>query len=392
MLRALFTFAGGTGHANPLVPIAGAVEAAGHTVAFAGSRSAAAALEAHGFRVFARPADTTTDPATITPLLEVDMEHEYRVLRNYYADRLARERADRVLKLSAEWQPDLIVCDEVDFGSMIAAERLGLPHATVLVVAAGSFVRPDVVADRLDALRGEHGLPPDPGLAMPGRHLVLSPIPPSFRDPAYPLPPNALSLRPDAVEPTGAGVTPSWLPPPSEKPTVYFTLGTVFNMESGDLFARVLSGLRELPINVVVTVGRELDPESFGPQPDNVHIEGYIPQSALLPHCDLVVNHGGSGSVIGTLAHGVPMVVIPMGADQPLNAARCEQLGVGIALDAVQATPETVRAAVTIILDNSNYRGAAEHIRDEIAGLPEPGAAVPLLERLVGEAQAAPRA
>ncbi|MDP9301627.1 MAG: glycosyltransferase, partial [Actinomycetota bacterium] len=167
-MRVLFTFAGGTGHAIPLVPIAGAVGVAGHTVAFAGSRSAAAALKTYGFTMFARPDEPKAEPNTMSKLLELDMEHEYEVLRNYYADRLARERADRVLDLGAEWQPDLIVCDEVDFGSMIAAERLGLPHATVLVVASGSFVRPDVVAEPLDALRAEHGLPADPGLAMPG--------------------------------------------------------------------------------------------------------------------------------------------------------------------------------------------------------------------------------
>ena len=133
----------------------------------------------------------------------------------------------------------------------------------------------------------------------------------------------------------GAEALLPWLPPSSGRPTVYFTLGTVFNTESGDLFTRVLSGLRELPIEVVVTVGRDVDPAGFGPQPGHIHIERYIPQAALLPHCDLVINHGGSGSVIGALAHGLPLVVIPMGADQSLNATRCAQLGVGVALDAV---------------------------------------------------------
>ena len=313
------------------------------------------------------------------------MEHEYQVLRDFYAGRSARARVSRILELSARWQPHLIVCDEVDFGSMIAAERLGLPHATVLVNASGSFVRPDVVAEPLDALRAEHGLSPDPGLAMPSRHLVLSPFPPSFRDPSCPLPGNALSIRIDATDPVDTAAALPWLSQLSDEPTLYFTLGTVFNMESGDLFSRVLAGLSELPINVIVTVGRELDPDALGPQPDNVHIERYIPQSTLLPHCDLAVNHGGSGSVIGALAHGLPMVVIPMGADQSLNAGRCEHLGVGIVLDAVRATPRSVREAVATILNGTSYRLAAERIRDEIAALPEAGAAVPLLERLIGE-------
>jgi len=63
------------------------------------------------------------------------------------------------------------------------------------VTASGSFVRPDVVAEPLDALRAENGLLPDPELAMPPRHLVVSPFPPIFRNPAYPLPPKGPSVQ-----------------------------------------------------------------------------------------------------------------------------------------------------------------------------------------------------
>jgi UDP:flavonoid glycosyltransferase YjiC (YdhE family) len=168
----LCTFAGGSGHAEPLVPIAKAAQAAGHDVAFAGQHSVVGSLEPHGFTLFPDRPSTTAGAATITPLLEVDMEREYRTLRDAYADRFARVGVSRLLELNVEWQPDIVVCDEVDFGSMIAAERLGLPHATVLVAAAGSFVRPEVVAEKLDALRAEHGLSPDPGLGMLARDLV----------------------------------------------------------------------------------------------------------------------------------------------------------------------------------------------------------------------------
>ncbi len=277
------------------------------------------------------------------------------------------------------------MCDEIDFGSMVAAERLGLPYATVLVIASGSFVRTELLAGALNELRAEHGLPPDSGLAMLSRYLVLSPFPPSYRDPAFPLLAPAHSLRPLALGAAGDNTAPPWIAVLPGAPTVYFTLGTVFNMESGDLFARVLAGLRDLPINLVVTVGRHIDPEEFGPQPANVHIERYIPQALLLPHCSLVVSHGGSGSVIGALAHGLPMVLIPMGADQPLNAARCEALGVGRVLDAVKATPDTVREAVSNALADPTYRRAAERLRDEIAALPGPPHAVTLLERLAAE-------
>jgi UDP:flavonoid glycosyltransferase YjiC (YdhE family) len=374
-MRVLFTFAGGSGHADPLVPIADALRSGGHQIAFVGRRSAAGSIEANGFPVLKEPAHEDAAAGVIAPLRPLDMEHEYRVLRTHYAGRSARERAPRVLDVCAEWQPDLIVCDEVDFGSMIAAERLALPHATVLVTASG-FVRPELVVDALNAIRAEHGLPPDPTFAMPGRHLVISPIPPSFRDPAFPLPPNAISIRPGAIAHAHRSTTP---------PTVYFTLGTVFNLESGDLFDRVLAGLRELPIQLIVTVGRELDPERFGAQPATVRIERFIPQDELLPMCDVAVNHGGSGSVLGALAHGVPMVVLPIGADQSLNAGRCQALGVGIAIDAEGARPESVAAAVSTLLREPSYPIAAGRIRDEFAALPGPEAVVPLLEELVGQ-------
>src|SRR5204863_7210801 len=127
---------------------------------------------------------------------------------------------------------------------------------------------------------------------------------------------------------------PVWIAQLAGAPIVYFTLGTVFNVESGDLFTRVLMGLRDLPVNVIATVGRDIDPAELGPQPDHIHIEQYVPQSLILPHCTMVISHGGSGSVLGALAHALPAVLIPMGADQPLNAARCADLGCAQVLDA----------------------------------------------------------
>jgi UDP:flavonoid glycosyltransferase YjiC (YdhE family) len=384
-VRVLFTFAGGNGHFLPLVSIARAAERAGHTIAFASQPAMVSTVEAAGFAAFATGGATVGDTPRRAPLLALDAQREDRAVRESYAGRIARERAGLVLALCAHWQPDILVRDEMDFGSVVAAERQGLPHATVLVIAAGSLVRRDLVAEPLNVLRAEHGLPPDPDLAMLSRYLLLSPFPPRLRDPAFPLPATAHSIRPIAPDAPATEATPPWLTGLPPAPTVYFTLGTVFNLESGDLFARVLAGLRDLPVNIVVTVGREIEPRELGPQPDNVHIERYIAQSLLLPHCRLVVSHGGSGSVIGALAHGLPSVLIPLGADQPLNAAQCERLGVARVLDPVEATPETVREAASAVLADPTYRLAAEQLRDEIAALPGPAHAVTLLERLAAE-------
>jgi UDP:flavonoid glycosyltransferase YjiC (YdhE family) len=76
------------------------------------------------------------------------------------------------------------------------------------------------------------------------------------------------------------------------------------------------------------------------------------------------------------------MVLIPMGADQPLNAARCAELGVARVLDAMTATPQDARDAVSTVLADPTYRQAAERMRDEIEALPGPAHAVKLLEQL----------
>ena len=301
---------------------------------------------------------TGTDrPPKRRPLRVVSVERELREFRDGFAGWIARERAVAVHDLCLEWRPDLVVCDETDFGSMVAAERLGLPHATVLVSAAGSFVHRALAAE-----------PADPELAGLSPDLVLSPFPPSLRDPGA-----AHCFR----TVTGAHSR------ADGPPTVYFTLGTVFNLESGDLFARVLAGLRDLDVDVVATVGRQIDPEELGPQPDRIRIERYLPQSAVLPRCSAVVSHAGSGSVLGALAYGLPSVLLPMGADQPLNAARCEELGVARTLDAVRATPGDVADAVSSVLSDPSYRTSAERVRDEIRGLRGPEHAVRLLEGLV---------
>lgn len=366
-MRLLFSFAGGEGHLQPLLPVARAAAQAGHTVAVAGAAALGPVVEGAGLVFVPAGPDVV---AQHVPLQPVDLEREEWAIRDSFADRMARHRAADLLPLCARWSPQVVVRDEMDFGAAVVAERLGIPHATVLVIAAGSFVRPEVVAEPLDRLRAEHGLPPDPTLATLGRHLVLSPFPPSFRDPADPPPATAHGFRPFEVEGRSAGRA------------VYVTLGTIFNTESGDLLARVLAGVRELPVPVVVTIGRARDPAELGPQPGNVQVTRYVPQPLLLPHCAAVVSHAGSGSVTGALAHGLPLVCIPLGADQPRNAARCTALGAGRALDAVTATPDDIRAATLAVLTEPPYRQAARRLQAELAALPSPGDAVTLLERL----------
>jgi UDP:flavonoid glycosyltransferase YjiC (YdhE family) len=144
----------------------------------------------------------------------------------------------------------------------------------------------------------------------------------------------------------------------------------------------VLAGLATLDVPVLVTLGNA-DPTSVGPQPDRIRVAGYVSQSAVLPHASVVVSHGGSGTVLATLAHGLPQVCVPQGADQFRNGHGVERSGAGISLPPAVLTPESVADAVRALLDDPSYRAGAGHVCEEIAAMPSPDEVVTVLEALV---------
>jgi UDP:flavonoid glycosyltransferase YjiC (YdhE family) len=378
-MRILFTFDGNRGHLDPLIPIARAAMAAGHAVAFAGRPWMVPKVELLGFACFAAGLDDGLIPQP-APLRPFDLAREVP-----WGSRKPRARIADLLPVLKQWRPDLVVWEETDIAGGIVAERLGLLHVSVVVSASGSFFRPEVVRSAVRELRAELGLPPDPHLEMLSRYLVLAPVPPSFRDPDFPLPRTGSPIQPAALDASRDDDLPAWIHDLPPRPTLYFTLGSVFPLESGDVFARVVAGVRELPVTLIVSVGDEFDPGDVGPQPPNVWVERWIPQVPLLSRCDIVICHGGSGTVIGALAHGLPLVVIPIGADQPANAARCEALGVGRVLDPIGATQDEARDAVQTVLSEPSYRESAGRLEREALALPGPREAVMLLERLAAE-------
>jgi UDP:flavonoid glycosyltransferase YjiC (YdhE family) len=102
-----------------------------------------------------------------------------------------------------------------------------------------------------------------------------------------------------------------------------------------------------------------------------------------------VVSQAGSGIVLGALAHGLPQVCLPIGADQPLNAARCAALGAGVHLDALAGTPADVREATARVLADPGFAAAAGRLRAELDALPPVSHALALVEALVSPAASA---
>lgn len=390
-MRALFSFTGGRGHFFPTLPLARAMRDRGHDVLYACQEKMVAVVRAEDFAAVGTGGPTLLEPSARRPLAPVDRLAEESVVRDGFAGRLARQRAGPLLALARDWRPDLVVRDEVDFAAAVVAEALGAPHAGVAVLLAGGLVRPDVVAAPLAVLRAAYGLGPADVMGMLHRYLTIVPAPPSFRHPGDPLPRTAHFVRPGALDEADRGLSGHDVAQPGGRPTVYFTLGTIFHQESGDLFGRAVAGLSKLPADVVVTVGHEVEPSELGAQPNNVHIQNFLPLTEVLARAAVVVSHGGSGTVMGALSFGLPQVLLPMGADQPLNADRCTALGVAIVLDALASTPEDIREATASVLRGPSYRDHASAVQAEILSLPGTAYSLSLLEELAVTKAPVPR-
>ncbi len=166
---------------------------------------------------------------------------------------------------------------------------------------------------------------------------------------------------------------PAWWPEHlSDLPLVYLTFGTV--TATVPAFAAVLPAavraVADAPVRLLVTVGQGGDPAAFGGLPANVHVERWVPQGDVLTHASAVICHGGFGSVMGPLAAGVPLVVVPQFADQPFNPERVAAVGAGVALPLGPPDPVALREALDVVLTRPQYRDGAAAIAAEIADLP----------------------
>jgi UDP:flavonoid glycosyltransferase YjiC (YdhE family) len=306
-----------------------------------------------------------------------------------YAAFLAPRMVLDLLTIMDSWRPDVIVRDPMEFAGCIVAEARGIPHAAsgpLFAFWQGAWHgAPDEIGrPSLDGLRMSLGLPLDPELTMLCRYLHLAFLPSAFPDPRLVIPPTVHFLRSNSFNQSGTEVLPDWVGGLAKLPTVHASLGTVFHRTPG-AFAAIIEGLRDQPINLIIAVGRDQDPATYGPQPPNVHIERYIPHNLLLPLCDAVVTHCGFSSIIACLEQGLPMVAMPLSGDQPANAARCVALGVACLVPPDKRTPENIWRAVREVLGNPIYRDNATRLRSEMQSLPGPDYAVGLLERLAVE-------
>jgi UDP:flavonoid glycosyltransferase YjiC (YdhE family) len=144
---------------------------------------------------------------------------------------------------------------------------------------------------------------------------------------SYPLP-RTSRLIGSAVRHHHSGLA---VPPASDLPRIYVSLGSFFSARS-DLLRKIVSAFRAQPVELVIASG-VTDPGALGPIPDHWTVESYLPQPAVISTSDMVITHGGNNTVTEALTAGVPLLVGPLSTDQFAAAADVEQGGVGGVFD-----------------------------------------------------------
>lgn len=307
------------------------------------------------------------------------------IARDAFVDGLARHAAPGLVATMREWNPDIVLRDSFEFGALVAAEAAGLPCARVTVHStrheAGMSRH---VIGPLDDLREAHGLARDGGEAM-RRERTFTSFPASldgsgaeagwqdpFRSWDRPSPPSAGKARP------------GWAPEAGED-FVYVTLGTVSGRsdKARAAYRAAVEAVGSLPVRALLTTGPVMDPEALGAVPTNVTVEAFVPQDEVLPFATTVLCHGGSGTLLGALARGVPVVVAPLFADQPTNARSVMAAGAGLAVPEI--TPGDLRNALQAVLDQPAFREGARRVAAEIDGLATPDQAIEVLLAPLGK-------
>jgi UDP:flavonoid glycosyltransferase YjiC (YdhE family) len=391
-MRVLVSCTPGLGHLHPVVPLAEALRAAGHDVAFATSASFVPTIEELGFPAFPVGPDwVETHADDVLPgFLSTTPDQHIRL----FADISARGTTDDLAAVIDAWHPHVVVRTPVEYAAWPAAERTGRPHVVV------GFMVPlprELVAlwagDELRALLEGADAEPDPALARLWGDLYVDLMPPALLPPDWPLPEVHQVVRP-SIAAARTRTPPAWLGD-YERPVVLVTFGTIFNHRP-ELWARTAEAVADLPVDVVATYGHGRPVPDVGPVPSNLRFEAYVDLAALLPSCAAVVTHGGYGTVVAALLHGVPLCCIPVTADNPANAYTLEQAGAGLACttglvegfpfgvaDPAILSTDAIRDALTRLLDDPSYRRRAQELGSTIAGLPDLDVAVDRIAALV---------
>lgn len=425
--RFLFAMWEGGGAVPPMLGIARRLVERGHAVRVLGDPTIAEGAASAGcsFSSWRRAPHRTTLRPEEDLLKDWEVTSPLSMMRRLRDDFIAAPAASYAadtLDAIEECRPDAIVSDYFLFGSMMAAEKAGIPRVAVVpnvwplptagapafgpgfLPARGALGRArdtllNAVAMRLfdralpvlNATRSRLGLAPTRAFFEQclASQAVLVLTSASFDFSSNAVPGNVHYVGPILDDPQWAEPwSASLWPPENRDPLVLVSFSSTFQDQAAAL-RRVVEALATLDVRAVVTLGAvvtEQDVRSSGA----VVVVRSARHGDILPHAALLVTHCGHGTTLKGLAAGLPMVCMPMGRDQNDTAARVVHAGAGVRL-ASSASSRAIRAAVLRVLRDPRYRQAArrmaEAIEREQAGV-DPLAPIERVAGAAGDARA----
>jgi UDP:flavonoid glycosyltransferase YjiC (YdhE family) len=359
---------GGAGHFNPLVPFLRAARGRGDEVVVVAPPALRGMVESVGFPFRAGDDPSEERVTAIRERLPVVPAAEASVLGNRELfGRLATAAMLAGMEEAwGDWVPDLVLRDPTEYASAVLAARTRTPVAQVAISLAEAEA--GSIAAAAPALE-EHRQ----GLVSELRAQPYLTRFPAVIDPS----PFADTIRYHEPRETPVSLPDWWRG--ASSPLIYMTFGTVLGYMSiaAETYRMALKAVQRMDARVLLTVGRRFDASTLGPVPANVHVEPWIDQARVLDEADVVVCHGGSGTTLAALAAGVPLVMVPLFADQFENARRIattragrnveiqSQTGGGRSFNAA-ATPEIARS-IEDVLGDATCRDRAREIAADMA-------------------------
>jgi UDP:flavonoid glycosyltransferase YjiC (YdhE family) len=343
----------GGGNVPPALALGQWLMKAGHGVTLAGSAQLAGAARAAGLEFRASPSAL---PWPDGVAFEDDLA-AFDALRNSPA------LADDLLATIEDVAPSAVIVDCMMGAAFQAARLAGRPTAALVHVLYQPFCElwgPLYSPDIVESLRGVD--------------LRLCLTPAGFDTPcaaAIPTPTYTGPVFDPSTRPTS--------PADPADPLVLISFGTTTQFQH-TVLPRVLDAIAELPVRALLTLGG-ISVAAELRIPPNVTVADYLPHADVLPEVAAVVCHGGLSTVMASLAHGIPLVCLPIGREQGFNAERVQTCGAGLALP-TDATAGDIAKAVAEVLAEPGYRTGAAQLRESIG--PDAGgpAAVRALEAL----------
>ncbi|MEQ4720121.1 glycosyltransferase [Nonomuraea sp. B19D2] len=263
-------------------------------------------------------------------------------------------------ELADDFRPDLVISEPCEYAGRLAAYERDIPWIEHSWALPGL---PAYAAAARTALGGATA-----GAALPAPSATIHPCPPSLtEDPA------AIAMR--YVPYNGPARLQQWHRKGQGRPRALVTFGSLLldraHVDPRKLVTKLVESLTEAGFELVLGLDEGLA-ASLRPWPEHVLHAGWVTLNLALPHCDLVIHHGGSGTAMAALVSGVPQLIVPQATDQFVTAETLASSGAALGLTPEEDAPDMVAAHARRLLSEPVFRKRAAELAAEMAALPAP--------------------